>query len=147
MDISALMEPIYVFGGLIFGAFVLTRVLNYRRAVVTTKLKSNGQATPNGSTPNVLNKYSSFHELLLSVEQGLDVQVQEIAARISDKKGDVINDTGYQTILNQYKQAQAWRIRFESPLGQIADGFAYPLARQLGGDLVKKVPSLLRGFG
>lgn len=138
------LTPIYVFGGLIFGAFVLTKFLNYRKVVVVQKSKQTNAIVASGQNP--LNKFDSFHDLLTNLEQGLDKQVQEIAAACSKENKNPMDDTGYTTVLNQYQTVNKWRVRFESPVYSILDSVGYPVVRSLGADFIKNAPKLLRGI-
>ena len=111
-------------------------VLRVRRANVEQTRKK-GLQLPN-----------SAYELVLSLEKGLEMQVQEIQARCQKAKIDPMTDTGYNTVLEQYKKALAYREKFESnPLYMLADQIGWPVVRALGDEGLHMAKRVMRSIG
>ena len=111
-------------------------VLRVRRANVE-QTKKKGLQLPN-----------SAYELVLSLEKGLEMQVGEIAARCQKAKIDPMTDTGYNTVLEQYKKALSYREKFESnPLYMLADQVGWPIVRALGDEGIHMAKRVMRGIG
>jgi hypothetical protein len=94
---------------------------------------------------NPLQKYGSFLEIATQAADLLDKQAQTIAENCKKAGKNPMEDTGYNTVVKQCQEALKWKTRLESPLGQIADTFTFPMAKSLAGETIKTLARTMKG--
>ena len=136
-EIITLSPIIFGFMVFLFVAYFIKKISEMYRVRKTQVIKQSKQG--------MLNLPDSAYELFSQMETGLDMQVQEISAKINKEGKNPMEDTGYQTILNQFNTVRQWKQRFESnPMFILADSIGWPILKNLAPDVMRSAKRLLR---
>jgi hypothetical protein len=95
--------------------------------------------------PGQIKLPDSILDLLMSMEQGLQIQVDSIKKACEQKGEDPMKDTGYNTVLKQYQDTIKWRERFESnTVFMLVDQIGWPIIKSVVPDAVGAAKRLLK---
>ena len=129
-------------------ALLIAGVLIFRNLVTKTaevlKVKRHAEVTGKKG----LQLPESAYQMLVQAEQGLDMQVAAIAEKCKIEKKNPMDDTGYNTVLNQYNRVSGLRQKFETnPLYMMVDQIGWPLVKLAGNEGLSMTKRLIKSIG
>jgi len=127
------------------GFFTFRHIIGYLKVRVQ---KNAVIAKHQSQNQSPLVHYDSAHALLIDMEKGLEIQVQNIRQACIQRSVDPMKDIGFNTTLSNYQKVVNYREKFESnPLFMVADNLFWPAVKSVMIHTPKAIKEMVSFFG